>query len=342
MAHNTSSKDLHINKQFTSVKLTGGRDCAPCQIPDLYVSGGAQIKKTLCLDGNLIVATNKKITGNLVGDLCGDTKVHGNLTVIDSVTIDKNLCVYGNIKVGGVLSANIVFDSFNANNVCISGNLLTNHIYEKTIGSGVTIDGVLLQDANITANLVCVRQELRTDIITPKVPGNPIQILGNVYINGGLIVAPNPFIIGGIESNSPFSIPDGSGGGCGCGGGGGSGVGWKDIQFPAPNITSPNWFATIVMGKTTLTCLVSGIYQVIVQGIWQQNSTGIRAIRGYSTPGFLNAEADATVWSNIAPFTQGATDMCVINAGDVVCVKARQTSGIPLNIVAKCIITQIA
>lgn len=108
MSHASSSRDLNWSKQFTSVRLTGGVDCdlSVSQFPDLFVKGGARIKKNLCLGGNLVLTNSAaKITADLVGDLCGDTTVFGNLDVTQSLSITENISVVGNVNVTGVINA---------------------------------------------------------------------------------------------------------------------------------------------------------------------------------------------------------------------------------------------
>jgi hypothetical protein len=58
------------SKIFPSLQLTGGTDCAPGLTPDLFVYGGAKIKKNLCA-GNLTVKNdvttkNINVTGTLM------------------------------------------------------------------------------------------------------------------------------------------------------------------------------------------------------------------------------------------------------------------------------------
>lgn len=108
MSHNSSSKDLNINKTFSSMKLNGGVDCDLniSQFPDLYVKGGVKIRKCLLVGGNITMLTpGTKIVGDLLGDLCGDTTVFGNLTINEGLTVQENVGVLGNVNITGCVNS---------------------------------------------------------------------------------------------------------------------------------------------------------------------------------------------------------------------------------------------
>ena len=92
-----ASTSKNVNLRLTSARLIGGVDCEPGLTPDLTVSGGARIKKTLCVGGsakiseltvknNLQVDGNVQIGGNICGQNIGDKVV---LTTFDAnVSVD--------------------------------------------------------------------------------------------------------------------------------------------------------------------------------------------------------------------------------------------------------------
>lgn len=76
---NGSSRGMHINGGLTSIRLNGGVDCRPGYTPDLMVSGGARIKKTLC-------AHSVSAVDITVSDLTITGEIHGIIPGIGTVT----------------------------------------------------------------------------------------------------------------------------------------------------------------------------------------------------------------------------------------------------------------
>jgi hypothetical protein len=118
MAHNAATKDLHISKTYTTVRLIGGIDCVPnhmigCPFPDLDVRGGVRIGKSLCIEGNIMVDQNVIIDGDLT--------VKGNtyITTTEHLIIrDKTLCL-ANVA-GNVLASNV---TANGGGIIVKGPL---------------------------------------------------------------------------------------------------------------------------------------------------------------------------------------------------------------------------
>ena len=66
------------------------------------------------------------------------------------------LDIQGNINVrdSGIFTNDVISNKFKATDIEITNSLLTNSINEKTSGTGVTIDSVLLKDNNVTAHTI--------------------------------------------------------------------------------------------------------------------------------------------------------------------------------------------
>lgn len=103
-----ATKNLNITETVRSLMTIGGKDCGiQTQYPDLFVKGGAIVKKTLCtkelyIRGNSHVIGNTEINGNLI--------VHGDAllnNVVITGTITGNLdCIINEIDPGTKVCAN--------------------------------------------------------------------------------------------------------------------------------------------------------------------------------------------------------------------------------------------
>ncbi len=96
-----STNGLYINPRISTLRIIGGNDCnftTPRLIPDLFVLGGARIKKNaliggdLQVKGNLTLEQNLTLTGNIEGGL---TVNGGNLEVFGG-----NILIEGSQVVG--------------------------------------------------------------------------------------------------------------------------------------------------------------------------------------------------------------------------------------------------
>ena len=54
-----------IDASFSTITTNAGIDCAPGITGDLFVRGGATIKKTLCVRGNTVIKGNVSVNGDL-------------------------------------------------------------------------------------------------------------------------------------------------------------------------------------------------------------------------------------------------------------------------------------
>jgi hypothetical protein len=194
-----SSKSLHIDKRITSLELTGGKECSFVQVssaPDLIVYGGAHIHKASCFDDLILFKKDVTIQGNLtvlqdsyLPNIYSDTinpfsdclTVNGNLCVNESLTVDEDTLLKGDLTVLGSIIGNITLPN------------LTNLVAETL---HVTEDSQF--DGNVT---------ISGDLIAP---GDCLNIIGNVCISGDLtIVGQTSFVkswSGGLTGLTP-SIP---------------------------------------------------------------------------------------------------------------------------------------
>jgi ABC-type Fe2+-enterobactin transport system substrate-binding protein len=140
------------------------------------------------IDGVLVQNSNvtaDKFTGNLCGNVESQNIETDNLTVTNDVTFtnvaamtitaDKfvgNVC--GNIDAGSVVTDNLTLngDLTVPGNVCVDDQLLVDTIIEKTANAGVTIDGVLVQNSNVTA-----------DKFTGSLCGNVMEINFTIWVH---------------------------------------------------------------------------------------------------------------------------------------------------------------
>ena len=88
-----ASTSKNINLRLTSAKFIGGVDCEPGLTPDLTVSGGARIKKTLCVGGSAKIS---------------ELTVKNNLQVNGNAQVDGNVCAQN-------IGDKVVLTSFDAN-----------------------------------------------------------------------------------------------------------------------------------------------------------------------------------------------------------------------------------
>ena len=163
---------------------------------------------TVCVNDNLLTNTISPKTG-------GDVTINGNLIVTGSFlsnilanipdpliidTLVANIvCSLGNVetdaikaKTGNTIS---ILDNLNiSGNIDVEKTLRVDIIDEQTPSSGVTIDGILLKDGNLAANVVCATNYIETDQINAKTTGN-------VVIKGNLLPdTANTYSIGTIDS----------------------------------------------------------------------------------------------------------------------------------------------
>jgi hypothetical protein len=260
----SSSGAININKQYSTLWLSGGFDEANCNPNklrvDLRVAGGALIKKTLCVLGNIELKgilngpllcanistnliypksplTNIAVAGNLILDtnyhivsgfadlttiktnciseiISGEgVSIQGPLTIkgnsyirsetLSSETVYANVINIGELITGENIliqntgdlvlnpSGNICLNSaaketLLKDNVTVSGNLcviktiLTDCIGEKTLNSGVKIDGILVKDGVVYGNLAG-NMMMDVTILSNNIVANSINMTcGNI------------------------------------------------------------------------------------------------------------------------------------------------------------------
>jgi hypothetical protein len=97
-----ASESFNVNKRVTSLKLTGGVDADPkrSEFPDLYVKGGARIRKTLRM-GDAHISNNVDVKGNIATDVISEFTPDSGV-LIEGVLL-KDGSVYGNVQ-GNIVS----------------------------------------------------------------------------------------------------------------------------------------------------------------------------------------------------------------------------------------------
>jgi hypothetical protein len=139
---NQATHGKNVPQRFSTLSLIEGRDCDPYSQnprPDLYVRGGAFVKKTMCVRGNVHAST---LFGNLEGTIVGDSEVLGSLDV------------YGNIHAGAMIAE---CDTTLMKNLDIKGNVtIDRHLKSKYASLGFlkvnTIDAKIIKSSNIDLN----------------------------------------------------------------------------------------------------------------------------------------------------------------------------------------------
>jgi hypothetical protein len=102
---NNGTKDLYINPTISSLKIIGGRDITNnVQFPDLFVKGGARIRKSLDLKNRLNVGDSATIKNDLT--VLNGASITGGLTVQDGASITGGLNVQNSATIGGGATIN--------------------------------------------------------------------------------------------------------------------------------------------------------------------------------------------------------------------------------------------
>lgn len=171
----SSTSAINVNKQFSTLWLNGGYDPADCNPNnlriDLRVAGGALIKKSLCVLGNV------EVKGTISGSLCGD--ICTNLIYANPL-VGTNISVLGNLEIDPFY--NLIASVAEINKI------KTNCISELITGEGVQIRGPL----NVLGNSYVNTTVVNTDILygnvlncIEKITGTDllIQNVGNLVIN---------------------------------------------------------------------------------------------------------------------------------------------------------------
>ncbi len=112
-----------------------------------------------------------------------------------------NNALIKNLTIKNTTTTNILVVNVDAT---ICGTLKTDIIQEKTLDAGVTIDGVLHKDTDVTTTgngsfqNVCASGWIQTDTIVPKTANATIQVCANVTVKDDFnFCAPNiPIILG--------------------------------------------------------------------------------------------------------------------------------------------------
>jgi len=173
-----ATKELHKYERVTTLRTIGGFDVDDTQYPDLYIRGGAIIKKSLWIYGDILA-------GNI--ESMGNTTVGGELAVAGNSQFD------GNVNVDGVLTASdlIVSGKLTTEDLCVNnastfdgestfnGNVIFNgNVVGISISGDITVDDIsILNDASI-GNDMSVGNELTVSGLS--------QFDGNVNVDSKL------------------------------------------------------------------------------------------------------------------------------------------------------------
>ena len=216
MSSGVSSRDLNVNKQYTTLWLTGGYDCtnnARNLHVDLRVQGGIYVGKSLCVEGN--VCADKILTDiifekhpgegiDIVGNVYVDPSyvLFANNSCFNTLYVDIlheklfgegiNITSNVNMMAGTVLSAdNIIATSIDS--VFITGNIIESQLLESDqITSNIILAEQIIVEKEIAnliisnsiiSDIVCINDKLLVDTIEPKT-GNAVVINGDLFVTG--------------------------------------------------------------------------------------------------------------------------------------------------------------
>ena len=196
----SASADKGVSRAFTSLHLIGATDINAAdtcnglylnRCPDLKTEGGAIFKGSvavlgdMCIGGSITGNVGGNLSGNLMGDISveGDLDVGGNLTAMDGIISNLEtdvLCINDELfvdtispKTGTFVDAgNLIVEDLIINGM-ISGNL------DVDISNVTSLTLQTLTGNLVDANIVCVNEELQTNLIVPK-SGGTIGVSANI------------------------------------------------------------------------------------------------------------------------------------------------------------------
>jgi len=197
-----ATKARSVSRAYTSLHLIGGIDIdastrcdqmKPQRLPDLKTEGGAvfggsvAILGDMCLNGTLYGNVGGNLSGNLMGDISveGDLDIGGNLSVMDGIISNLEADI---VCINDELFVNVI--SPKTGTVIDLGNIVVNDIIiNGSISGNISVDigNVTMLDLDLlTANIVCVRDELQVNLIVPKT-GDVIQVDANLEPAGNVL-----------------------------------------------------------------------------------------------------------------------------------------------------------
>lgn len=234
MSFGISSREQNINKQYTTLWLTGGYDCTtnPRNFHvDLRVQGGVYIEKSLCVNGNACVdkilteVIYEKHNGqgiDIVGNVYIDPMnvLFANNACLNTLYVDIlheklfgegiNITSNVNMMAGTVLSGDTIIAT-TIDSVFIKANIMQTLLLEadQITSNIILVDQIIAEKelanlviANtIISDIVCVNQKLFVDEIAPKT-GNTVVIDGDLFINGNTNVGNITVDLSNIVANT--------------------------------------------------------------------------------------------------------------------------------------------
>lgn len=114
-----------------------------------------QTDKLSAKTGNILLQGNLIPDGNAIYSMGSFTNKIKTIIVDDLVvcgTLSGNVNIQANVDIGNVTE--LTLDTLTANVICATTELQTDVINEKTMDAGVTVDGVVNKDSNVTAEIV--------------------------------------------------------------------------------------------------------------------------------------------------------------------------------------------
>lgn len=157
---------------------------------------------------NLICATIAVQTPLLEGKNAGTIILGDDVTMDTSNTLTVTTFAVDEINAtsGNTISFNNQTTTFDAD-VSVCGTLSADTINEKSTGVGVTVDGVLMMDNDITAddvnaNTVCADVDVQTDTLTAKTGGNLITVTSGMTVNGPFTACDTKYCYEEITANA--------------------------------------------------------------------------------------------------------------------------------------------
>lgn len=233
MSFGISSRDQNVNKQYTTLWLTGGYDCttnARNLHVDLRVQGGVYIGKSLCVTGN--VCADKILT-----EIIFEKHVGEGIDIVGNVYVDPSYVLFANNACLNTLYVDIIHEklfgeginitsnvNMMAGTVLSADNIIATSIDSVFIKSNIA-ETLLLESDQITSNIiladqiivekelanlilsntiisdiVCINQKLFVDTILPKT-GNTVVIDGNLFVTGNTNIGNIHFNLSNIVAN---------------------------------------------------------------------------------------------------------------------------------------------
>jgi hypothetical protein len=174
----SASRAINIDKQYSTLHLIGGNDVNPNFLRkgmDLRVEGGALIKKSLVVMGNLSVDTfmSGDMAGNLFTTSIQEAELGEGIMVVGDVVLDEDNSFIGNLQ---------------------------SDLIEGTTASGVAIPKIM-GDVEVCGNITVMGVNVGSDsVVGPQEPGIP-DITDSSGGSGSATLSAPAVIVGGGDAS---------------------------------------------------------------------------------------------------------------------------------------------